>query len=61
MKPTDKKLTQLVDGKYYWIKYSTTWEIASYQEQFKQFRFTNGSVCDIPNLKDVDPKPITRI
>ena len=52
----------LEDGEYYWVKtqFRLVWEIGKYDGKYKQFRFNNGSVSDIPTTKYVDPKPIRK-
>ena len=56
MKIKDK----LEDGKLYWVRYDEKWRIAEWIEKYKQFQFIGRTVYDLPNILEIDYKPITK-
>ena len=60
MIPNKDNINLLKDGNFYWVKYKTTWSIGRYDSKFIQFRFTDGTICDLPNMAYVDPIPIVK-
>ena len=51
---------KLINGETYWVRYDEHWNIARWVEKYQQFQFLGRTVYDLPNILEIDYKPIKK-